>query len=293
MAVRSFLFIGVFIAAAAGIAEAQAETPVDFRESVERRLANGDDENAIVAGKAALLEVCPIDSNPVARRVFKDYGAMFLAVPEVTFPTKCIFDSEEEVLNFQKMAESESAEIGGKMVTLQKAAMESLKSAVAAAAAKKLSISPRGSSASRRDYADTLRIWKSRFNPALNHWVSKQKISAAEAEKARTMATREQVERVMEWEAEGLWFSTNFDRSIFSSVAAPGTSQHLTMIALDVSEFADKNVREILNSNGWFQTIIDDTPHFTYLGLKEDELPSRGLRSEWRGGTKFWIPNFK
>lgn len=293
MAVRSIVFIGVIICAAGGIAEAQGELPANFREIVERRLAKGDGEETIAAGKAALLEICPIDSDPVARRVFKDYGAMFVAAAEIAFPAKCVFDSEAEVINFQKMAESESFVIGGKTVTLQKAAMESLKAAAAAAAVRKLSITPRGSSASRRGYADTLRIWKTRFEPALNHWVRKKKISAEDAQKARAMATREQVERVMEWEGDGLWFNTNFNRSIFSSVAAPGTSQHLAMIALDVSEFADKNVREILNSHGWFQTIIDDTPHFTYLGLKEDVLPSRGLRAEWRGGLKFWIPNFK
>ena len=106
------------------------------------------------------------------------------------------------------------------------------------------------------------------------------------------MATIDQVARVMEWEEDKIWFSTRFNYSIFSSVAAPGTSQHLSMIALDVEQFANKDAKAILNKHGWFQTIIDDTPHFTYLGHSEDDLPKYGLRPETRDGVKFWIPNF-
>jgi hypothetical protein len=46
-----------------------------------------------------------------------------------------------------------------------------------------------------------------------------------------------------------------------------------------------------LNRNGWFQTIVDDPPHFTYLGVAETELPSRGLQLIWKGGYKYWIPH--
>lgn len=280
--------IGVFAAA-----QDQKETPADFREVVEKRLAAGEGADVREAARKELLAICPIDTDAVARRVFKDYGAMFIASADVVFPPKCVFENDDEVAAFQNNTKSESAEINGREVTLQKAAMVALKDAVKEAAEKKFSITPRGNSASRRSYADTLRIWKSRFKPALKHWVGKKKILPNDAARARAMETREQVARVMEWEAEGFWFSTNFDRSIFSSVAAPGTSQHLSMIALDVAEFGNKDVRKILNSHGWFQTIIDDTPHFTYLGLKENELPMRGLRAETRGGFKFWIPNFK
>jgi hypothetical protein len=65
------------------------------------------------------------------------------------------------------------------------------------------------------------------------------------------------------------------------------------MVALDVTEFGNKDVRKILNEYGWFQTIIDDTPHFTYLGVNENDLLERGLIPETRDGFTFWIPNFE
>jgi len=50
-------------------------------------------------------------------------------------------------------------------------------------------------------------------------------------------------------------------------------------------------VRKILSDHGWFQTVKSDMPHFTYLGVKESELPSLGLRPVNVDGQKFWIPN--
>jgi hypothetical protein len=32
-------------------------------------------------------------------------------------------------------------------------------------------------------------------------------------------------------------------------------------------------------------------PHFTYLGVKESELPALGLKPVTIGSQKFWIPN--
>ena len=56
-------------------------------------------------------------------------------------------------------------------------------------------------------------------------------------------------------------------------------------------EFADARVREILAEHGWFQTVLSDLPHFTFLGLKEEELPTRGLKNVEVDGQKFWIPD--
>lgn len=256
----------------------------DFRANVEERLKAED---------MTLSEACPVDTNVVARRVFKDYGAMFVASSKVRFPPRCVFENEEEVTRFQSSLDSDTLTLGGKTVELQASAVAALKEAVAEANKKDLSITPRGSSASKRSYEDTYRIWRSRFDPALKYWTGKGKIPKEAAEASVKMDTTDQVIKVIEWEKDSIWFSTGFDRSIFSSVAAPGTSQHLSMLALDVSEFANKNVRAILNKHGWYQTIIDDTPHFTFLGLDESDLPSRGLVGEERGGFKFWIPNFE
>ena len=63
------------------------------------------------------------------------------------------------------------------------------------------------------------------------------------------------------------------------------------LIAFDVTEHWNPDVRGALNRNGWFQTVIDDPPHFTYLGFPEAELPSRALTAVAKGGHVYWVPN--
>ncbi|MGH9948086.1 MAG: hypothetical protein ACRD6X_12920 [Pyrinomonadaceae bacterium] len=280
--VRIFIF-SIFVLSATTFAVSQEKPSVDFLGVVLKT----------VGGDSALAKICPIYKDVVAMRVFKDYGAMFVASSSVRYPDSCVFTDEDSVSSFQSQLTTKSANIGGKNIELQQAAMDALLEAAAEVKKNGLSITPRGSSAAGRSYADTARIWNSRFEPALKYWTGKKKISAADSEATRKMATNAQVAQVIEWEKNGWWFSTGFDRSIFSSVAAPGTSQHLSLIALDVSEFANKDVRDILNKHGWFQTIIDDTPHFTYIGVDESELPQRGLILRLKNGYKFWIPNLK
>ena len=104
-------------------------------------------------------------------------------------------------------------------------------------------------------------------------------------------APHEQVPIVLGLEGRGLWFSTDFSKSILYSVAAPGTSQHLSMLALDVAEFENPAVREILARHGWFQTVQTDLPHFTYLGVAESELPALGLKRVTASRRAFWVPD--
>jgi hypothetical protein len=96
---------------------------------------------------------------------------------------------------------------------------------------------------------------------------------------------------VLELEKQGLYFSKDLSKSILYSIAAPGTSQHIAMLAFDVNEFENPRVREIMGKHGWFQTVLSDLPHFTFLGLKEKDLPKHGLRSVEVNGQVFWIPN--
>ena len=276
----------ILLSAVIFTAAASAQSPVtaDFRTVVEKRLAKD---------KLKLADVCPVDTNPVAHRVFQEYGAMFVGTSDVKYPSRCVFENEKQVSDFQTKVKTKTLRVGNTTVELQSAAMDALIKARAAAARRGLSISPRGgSTSSKRGYGDTHRIWISRFEPALKHWTARGAISAAAANRARQMATTDQVAQVMEWEKNKWWFSTGFNRTIFSSVAAPGTSQHLAMLALDVAEFGNVNVRKILNEHGWYQTIANDTPHFTYLGVHQDELPKRGLRLEFSGQFSFWVPNF-
>ena len=73
----------------------------------------------------------------------------------------------------------------------------------------------------------------------------------------------------------------------------PGASQHLFFLALDVQEFGRKEVRNILEKNGWFQTVYSDLPHFTYLGISKQELPKRGLVYKALGEHEFWVPGIE
>jgi len=63
------------------------------------------------------------------------------------------------------------------------------------------------------------------------------------------------------------------------------------MLAFDASEFQDARVRETFARHGWFQTVLTDLPHFTYLGLEESELPTHGLRRVEEFGQTFWVPD--
>jgi hypothetical protein len=260
--------------------------PANFKDVVEKRLKK-------IYGKK-LSSVCPIDSDPTARRIFSEYGAIFISNNGGNLPARCIFDSEAEVQAFQTQMKPDIQNIGGAQITLQKAAMTELLDARAEAGKKGLNISPRGGSeAAMRSYRDTVRLWNSRFLPALDHWVGNGKILAKDAEAIKKASVPKQVAKVLEWEQHGLYFSKDLSKSILYSVAAPGASQHIFMLAFDVEQFSNKEVRKILAEHGWFQTVKSDLPHFTYLGVPESELPSLGLKHVQVDGQTFWIPNIE
>jgi hypothetical protein len=230
------------------------------------------------------------ESNTVEKRILDEYGAIFLtkAIP----PTKAMFTSESEVSAFQSRAGSASASIGGASIELQPMAMKALQDAIAEAKQKNLSITPRdGAEAGKRSYGKTLSLWKSRFEPALKHWRSKGKLTDGQISRLQSLPIKEQVREVLELEKQGIYFSTYFNNSIIYSVAAPGTSQHISMLAFDVEEYKNKKVREVLAVYGWFRTVQNDEPHFTYLGYSESELPALGLKKVSRKGGGFWVPD--
>ncbi len=251
----------------------------------------------------SLDEICDL-SDPVANRVFREYGAMFVGKDDIfagfrlirtddkiKFFVNCVFQDEREVNSYQTSIRTKSANIGGTNIELREDAMEALLDAIEDGKDKGVRISPRGGSiGARRSFADTARLWDSRFYPALAFWVGKGKISPKSAEAAKRMTIPEQVEQVLEWEDKKLWFSKDLSKSILYSVAAPGASQHIFMVALDVEQYANPQVRKILADHGWFQTVLSDLPHFTYLGLDEDDLAEHGLEPKFSGGQKFWVP---
>ncbi|HEX6182524.1 MAG TPA: hypothetical protein VFZ44_01350 [Pyrinomonadaceae bacterium] len=233
---------------------------------------------------------CPA-GDTLTRRVLEEYGAMFVA-EGVRLPVACIFESEEAVERFQREAGWRTEFLDGSAVELQPAAMSALLDAREAAAFAGLRVTPRGGSeAGRRSFADSLRLWRSRCDPALDHWCAEGRLEGQEAERLRRLPLREQASAVLELERGGIFFSKDFKKSILQSVAAPGASQHLAMLAFDVAEFNDPRVGALLARHGWFQTVLSDLPHFTYLGLEERELPTRGLRRVEAAGQTFWVPD--
>ena len=248
--------------------------------------------NAALGNRSLTIDdICPADDD-VARRVLHDYGAMFIGGEDILPPPVCRFASETAVTDFQRRAGKSSAKIGNDTIELQPAAMKALLKARAAARAGGLNITPRdGAEAARRNFADTVRLWNSRFLPALDHWQARGRLPADDTQRLRSLPITEQVSAVLELEKDGIYFSKDFSKSVLYSIAAPGTSQHIAMLAFDANEFLDARVREILAANGWFQTVLSDLPHFTFLGLEEAQLPERGLQSVAVHGQKFWIPD--
>jgi hypothetical protein len=206
-------------------------------------------------------------------------------------PPVVVFADEAAVKEWQSNVRTTRAEIAGINIELQAAAMTALLEARTEAQGAKLDITPRGTDAARRSYEETVKLWRSRVEPGLTHWVNEGRLDRAEATRIRSLSARDQIPEILRLEADGLYFSTDFAKSILYSVAAPGTSQHLSLLAFDVKEHENARVRSILASHGWFQTITSDAPHFTFLGVRETELAGLGLKKATNGGRVFWIPD--
>ena len=231
-----------------------------------------------------------VPTDAVGQRMLKEYGAMFVARGGAIPPNTVIFKDEAEVSLYQSSLAKASENLGGFKIELQAAAMENLKDAIAEANSNDLIITPRGADSGKRNYSGTVTLWASRVNPGLTHWVGKGKLSESEASRIRSLSPFEQVPEIFKLESDKMFFSKDLSKSIVYSVAPPGTSQHLSMLALDVNEHDNSKVRDILAGHGWFQTVVSDLPHFTFLGVPEKELSGLGLKKVSDGGRAFWLP---
>jgi hypothetical protein len=257
------------------------DSPVSFYEVLQK---------ALKKRKTSIERICP-SADPVSRRVLEDYGAIFVA-NKVVPPPVCVFTSDEEVTQFQERAGYTAEMFGFDEVELQPEAMKQLLKARDEAQKENLDITPRdGAEAARRSFEDSLHLWHTRFKPALDYWLAQGRLTAEQVERLKALPLRTQIAEVLELEKSGIYFSKDLSKSILYSIAAPGTSQHIAMLAFDVNEFDNPRVREILAKHGWFQTVLSDLPHFTFLGLKEKDLPRHGLRQVEVDGQIFWIPN--
>lgn len=229
----------------------------------------------------------------VGRRIVAEYGAVFVA-QDVKAPPRCLFASDDETQAFQTQPDlATTVTLRGVRVTLQNQALQLFGQAYNEGLRTGVKITPRGPDAAQRSFSKTAELWRSRLLPALAHWTQRGKISAEEAARIRNLPLREQVAAVLELEAQGFYFSKDLTKSILYSVAAPGSSQHIALLALDVAEFESPRVRALLAKYGWYQTVKSDLPHFTFIGVPETQLPQLGLRLEVVNGHRFWLPDVK
>ncbi len=230
-------------------------------------------------------------TDDAGKLLLREYGAVFLARNGAIPPNKVVFKDEADVSAFQTSLKGSSEVIGPYKVELQTAAMTALKDAIAEAKKYGLSISPRGADSARRGYTQTVSLWASRVDPGFIYWVGKGRVTQAEASRIKALTPYQQVSEILRLEKDSIFFAKDLSKSIIYSVAPPGTSQHLSMLALDVKEFENANVRITLSKHGWFQTVVSDLPHFTYLGVTEAELPGLGLKKVMNEGRVFWVPD--
>lgn len=235
-------------------------------------------------------EKLTIGDEPVEERLVREYGAVFVARGGVIAPDRVVFKDETDVRRFQSKLEIARERLGGHDLELQAPAMKALVVAIEEAGEAGLTINPRGADSAGRNYNGTIDLWRSRVEPALVHWVGNGRIDRVKADRIRALAPYRQVPEVFKLEAEGIFFAKDLSKSIIYSVAPPGASQHLSLLAFDVAEFDDPRVRRILANNFWYQTVISDLPHFTFLGVGLTELPRLGLRRQIHGDREFWVP---
>lgn len=224
-------------------------------------------------------------------KILREYGALFIARPQAIVPKSVFFKDDAEVSAFQNNLKIGRLTIGRFDIELQEAAMNAMKNAIDEAGRKGLRITTRDYDAGRRSYNETVGLWFSRVEPALEYWTGNGRISLLDADKLRKMNLSEQIPEIFKLEEDGIYFSKDLSKPIMYSVAPPGTSQHLSMLAIDINEYDNPTIQQILARNGWHQTVISDLPHFTYLGATENELPNLGLKKVMSGGRFYWIPN--
>jgi hypothetical protein len=183
--------------------------------------------------------------------LLRSYGAAFVnPSDEVKLPPNVLLNSEEETNEFQTQLTLEKV-VGTNDCYLQKAAADALNKA---RTQQNIPLkSGYGKSDCTRNFATNLRFW-------------------------HKYANNKTLEKVKQGKETG----------ILGVVAPPGASQHLWGLAIDLGVNNPKQ-REILNQNGWFQTVVKDVPHWTYLGIPAEDLPKFGFKNQVVQGITYWL----
>ncbi|HEY9804754.1 MAG TPA: M15 family metallopeptidase [Leptolyngbyaceae cyanobacterium] len=183
--------------------------------------------------------------------LLRAYGAAFIDPdPAVKFPPKVVFNNEQETQAFQSTLTMDKI-TGTNNCYLQKSAAAALNKA---RSQQNIPLkSGYGASDCTRNYATNLRFW-------------------------RKYANRNTLDKVREGK----------ERAILGIVAPPGASQHLWGLAIDL-RVSNAKQRQALYDNGWFQTVENDVPHWTYLGVNVDNLQTLGLKNKVIRGITYWL----
>jgi hypothetical protein len=241
-----------------------------------------------------LVELASSVSSRVEKRLFAEYGAVLATT--ATPPPTIIFEDSRQVDEFQSTLALKKGFFGDYEIQLQEEALNALSAAAADSGRIGFGITARAADSGGRSYDDTVSLWLRNVNRGLEHWEGLARIAPEQAKSIRTLSPVEQIGVILDIEeSKELFFGTFFDRSILYSVAAPGASQHLSMLAFDVAEYENPEVEAVLARKGWHRTVPNDLPHFTYLGHGEASLPGLGLRYvEKAYGHRvygFWTPD--
>ena len=243
---------------------------------------------------SSLIAAAERVESAVEKRLFAEYGAIFATT--AISPPVIIFEDHDEVDSFQASLSLAKGIFGDHEITLQSGAVEALRRASFEMSTLDGSITARAADAGGRSYADTVGLWTSNVTRGLEHWIGLDWMSSERADSIRGLSPKQQVSVILQLEEEEqLFFGTYFDRSILHSVAAPGASQHLSMLAFDVAEYQDSRIDAVMARNGWHRTVINDLPHFTFLGYEEAALSDLGLgrifRTYGERVYSFWTPD--
>lgn len=243
--------------------------------------------------RAATARFMAWPASSLEERLLREYGAPIAAADsQLRRPSAIVYFDATDVTREQQRLGLDSAVIGTDTITLQAPALRALRTAMDRARRLRLRITVVGDrSASLRHYLDTELFWNVRVDRRLARLSEAGRMTAGRADTVRTLPVREQMERVLALENDGYCFGGSGEKTILHSVAAPGSSQHLFGYAVDVAEHDNVRVRRLLVEAGFRQTVLDDQPHFTWLGSQTDaQLRGAGLVPVRHGGRIYWVP---
>ncbi len=183
--------------------------------------------------------------------LLRAYGAAFVDEdPEVKLPQKVVFGNELETKEFQATLTLEKVKNTNDCYLQQSAA------AALNRVRSQIPISLKsgyGASDCTRTFETNLRFW-------------------------RKYANDKTLEKVREGK----------ETAILGLVAPPGSSQHLWGLAVDL-QLTNLAQKKALNENGWFQTVENDVPHWTYLGQPQEKLVEFGFQNRVVRGISYWL----